>query len=472
MNLVFHIARKEWREIARSGLFRIGGSILLLLLLMSLYTSFGYYQRMSRQQAEAQQVARTQWESQEAKNPHSAAHYGTYAFKPWSPLSLVDQGLNRYLGVSVFLEAHRQHFATYKAIEDSHSLARFGALTPSFVLVYLGPLLLILLAFDRMSRERRAGTLRLQLSQGASLRQVLLGKWLALMGVAGGLLLLFLLGGLFFLLNANGQGEDYLRLGLMGLAFALYFAAFIQIALLISTRSRSGNLSLVASLAVWIVSCLVMPRASVHLANRLYPSPTLEQFQEAVQRDLDQGIDGHDPYDEFAQAFKDSVLQAHGVETVEELPFNYSGLVMQAGEEHETFVYDRHLTRLRNLHQDQLAVQRALSALSPSWLASSLSMGLARTDMESHYHFTQAAESYRIELVRDLNYDLKDNSRYGDWGYRVSEDFFASNVRFDYAPLAWKESRDLLAGSFLGLLLWWLLSGLGLLAGGWRLSLV
>ncbi len=215
----------------------------------------------------------------------------------------------------------------------------------------------------------------------------------------------------------------------------------------------------------------MVPRASVHLADRLYPSPTLEEFQAAVQRDLDQGIDGHDPYDEFAQAFKDSVLQAHGVETVEELPFNYSGLIMQAGEEHETFVYEQHLTRLRDRHRDQVAVQRSLAAFSPSWLASRLSMGLARTDMASHYHFTQAAENYRIELVRDLNYDLKDNSRYGDWDYRVGEDFFASNVRFDYAPLAWEESRSLLAGSFLGLLLWWLLSGLGMLAGGWRLSL-
>jgi ABC-2 type transport system permease protein len=65
-----------------------------------------------------------------------------------------------------------------------------------------------------------------------------------------------------------------------------------------------------------------------------------------------------------------------------------------------------------------------------------LSMQFAKTDLQTHYDFTQQAENYRIALVRDLNYDLKDNSNYGDWDYISKEkDFFKKNVKFDYKPL-------------------------------------
>ena len=55
---------------------------------------------------------------QPKKNPHSAAHYGVYAFKPKSPLALVDTGIDPYMGVAVWLEAHKQNEFKYRPAQD------------------------------------------------------------------------------------------------------------------------------------------------------------------------------------------------------------------------------------------------------------------------------------------------------------------------------------------------------------------
>ena len=42
----------------------------------------------------AQQHVRAQWDEMEPSNPHQAAHFGSYAFKPTSILNSVDEGIN------------------------------------------------------------------------------------------------------------------------------------------------------------------------------------------------------------------------------------------------------------------------------------------------------------------------------------------------------------------------------------------
>ena len=44
-------------------------------------------------QAAAQGSTNTQWLKQGDKNPHTAAHFGNYAFKPLGPLAFFDSGI-------------------------------------------------------------------------------------------------------------------------------------------------------------------------------------------------------------------------------------------------------------------------------------------------------------------------------------------------------------------------------------------
>ena len=66
------------------------------------------------------------WETQGEKNPHSAAHYGVYAFKPRLALSFVDEGVDSFTGTSVWLEAHRQNDFLLRPAQEATAVQRIG----------------------------------------------------------------------------------------------------------------------------------------------------------------------------------------------------------------------------------------------------------------------------------------------------------------------------------------------------------
>ena len=110
---------------------------------------------IARQHADAQRAERDVWLDKGDMNPHAAAHYGAFVFKPVQPLSAIDPGLDPFVGVFVFLEAHKQQLARYRPIEDATPTRRLGQLTPetSAGLILL-PLLVVLLTFSSCSRAR------------------------------------------------------------------------------------------------------------------------------------------------------------------------------------------------------------------------------------------------------------------------------------------------------------------------------
>jgi ABC-2 type transport system permease protein len=170
-------------------------------------------------------------------------------------------------------------------------------------------------------------------------------------------------------------------------------------------------------------------------------------------------VDGHNPFSERSKIFQDSLLEAHQVDSVHKLPFNYAGLIMQTGEEHETVVYAKAMKKLHDIYLDQLRVHQASAFCSPTILVKLLSMQLAKTDLLAHYEFAQQAEKYRVALVRDLNYDLKDNSKYGDWDYVPKDkDFFKKNIKFEYRPTPLGQTMPAAAPSLLFLFGWFGLS--------------
>lgn len=115
------------------------------------------------------------WESQGEKSPHSAAHYGVYAFKPTGWLAFFGPGTEAYTGVTVWLEAHKQNQFLYRPASDGNTLQRFGELTAAAVLQLLLPLLIILLGFSTFAGERESGTLRQVLSLGVDRHDLALG---------------------------------------------------------------------------------------------------------------------------------------------------------------------------------------------------------------------------------------------------------------------------------------------------------
>ena len=155
--MIARIAKKEFTEMTRDGRFRWAFAVVMVLLFVSLALGWKHYRDVDAQHREAERTTRRQWLEQGDKNPHGAAHYGVYAFKPKMPLSLVDQGVDAYTGVAVWLEAHKQNDFKYRPAQDATALARFGELSAAAVLQSLVPLLIIVLAFPAFAGERDWG---------------------------------------------------------------------------------------------------------------------------------------------------------------------------------------------------------------------------------------------------------------------------------------------------------------------------
>lgn len=176
--MIWKISQKEFTEMWRDGRFRWAALIVFALLVAALALGWKNYTTIDAEQRRAQIESRQTWESQGTRNPHSAAHFGVYAFKPKMPLSLFDSGLDNFIGNSIWVEAHFQNPSRNRPIEDATALQRFGELTAARVLLLLLPLVIIFLSFDAFAGERVNGTLRVVLSLGVSRVQLVLGKTL------------------------------------------------------------------------------------------------------------------------------------------------------------------------------------------------------------------------------------------------------------------------------------------------------
>ena len=426
---------KETKELLRDGRVRIAIITVVLLLGVAVWISAKQYQNVNEQHAAAMTAERAIWDNQGEKNPHSAAHYGTYAFKPKYPLSLVDQGVDKYAGTSIFLEAHKRNEAQFSAAADQTGLARFGDLTPDFILLFIIPLLIILLGYNSFTKEREMGTLTLLKSQGISGWQWVFGKWTALFFPIFIITsALFVIAG-FLLSNLKDFGVfSWSSLLAMFLVFIAYYIIFINIVLLISAKAKKSGISLVISLCVWIVACLAAPKAASNIAETKHPYPSRQEFAANVLKDKKEGLDGHNPWSKEAKLLEAQVLREYGVDSVHKLPFNFDGYRMQKGEEHEAEVYFKHYNYLKEQFSQQAGVYRGLAAISPYLPTRFLSMGLAHTDYATHWDFADAAEEYRIATQKFLNDNFAENSEYGDWAYRADADFWKELPAFEYDP--------------------------------------
>lgn len=433
---------------------------LVLLFVFSLFGAYDYYSSLQRQHDDAGGVARKQWEEQGDKNPHSAAHYGTFVFKPVFPLAYFDRGVDSYTGNTLFLEAHRSNQAKYALAQDQSVTARLGVLTPAFVLSLLFPLFILVLGFSIVAAERQSGNLRLLLAQGVRPATLFWGN------VVGLYVLVLLLVAPFFLLGGfglvvTGTFSDYwLRYLLICLFYTIYFGCFINLSLLISAWAGRVNTALVGVLGLWILICLVIPRLTVDLARQLAPTPSWQQYQEALEKDLEQGVDGHDPAARYTQRLEAETLAKYGVDSVQHLPFNWAGFIMQKGEEHETIVFEKQRKNLEEVYLRQLGLHDKMGFASPYLLLKGVSQVLSGTDVTSYFNFLSAAEQYRIQLVGELNGELRDNFAYGDWDGTRGSDFFAGNSEFTYRPPTLREQLPSLLSPLPALLGWLFISGL------------
>lgn len=193
-------------------------------------------------------------------------------------------------------------------------------------------------------------------------------------------------------------------------------------------------MTLVLSLFMWILFGFIAPKIASNISNNLHPYPTKQTFYAGIQKDKENGLDGHNPWNKEAQILKEKTLKEYGVDSVQQLPFNYDAFRMQKGEEHESEVYKKHYTKLKNIFKKQNQTYQSMAAISPFIPLRLLSMNVANSSYIAHWNFSDAAEDYRIAKQAFLNNNFKDNSKTGDWSYKMSGEGFQQLPKFEYNP--------------------------------------
>lgn len=401
------IFQKEFSTLLSSARFRWCTLIFLLLLAIGLANGINYYTVESGRRNEATEATYKQWLNQGKKNPHSAAHYGFYAYKPVSDLSILDKGLDDYLGNAIWLEAHNQNETKARSITDKLSLSRFGDLSIGMLLTLIIPLLIILLGYNTVSEEKENGTLRMLLSTRVSSRQLLWGKALALFVSSAIWLLVAMLCILVTLLWIGNQDitRTGLHLSIITLSLLLLQLAAAAGVTALSGWAKQSATSLVTGLAIWIIAAILIPRLNGTIAEMSYPLPTAFSFQQAIDHDKENGMDGHNPSDGRTRRFEQQVLRKYGVDSIGQLPVNFAGLSLQAGEEEGNRIFDKHFSALHGTLRKQDKVLYLLSVFSPLMAGRNFIHGLSETDLDRHTLFVDQAEKHRRSIQKLMNED-------------------------------------------------------------------
>ena len=440
VNPVLLIANKEWLDIRRDARWRALATVTALLMFAALALGLLNTRRMEREHHAAETGDWQVWTAQGAKNPHSAAHFGQYAFKPVGPLAVVEPGVEAYVGSAVYLEAHKQNEVQFRAARDGTLAARMGHLTLAFVLQTVLPLMAILLGFAAFAGEREQGTLRQLLSLGVRPIDLLLGKGLAGAGVLLSLVLLASVGvvvglvlfGSEHLFEATADvRSEALRLTGMVLGYSLYLLGFLALALAVSARARSSRAALVGLLVFWLLNSFLIPRWVTDVVRNADPLPTALAFRAAIADDKKQ-LFGHDEAHPGFIAFRDRILKQYKVERVEDLPVSFRGLSLREDDEAGYTMFDRHFGRLQERIERQDGWRAAPGFLFPMLALQSVSMAMAGTDNRHQHHFVTVAEQHRRRIQTAASQDLIDNARNGDSSYVAPESTWAGIPSFEY----------------------------------------
>ena len=438
------IIRKELIEIRRDGraigLLGIVGLLLLLGLMAGFATENA--RRQSVQQAQANDAA--VFLEQGIKNPHAAAHFSRMAHKPVAPLAAFDPGVASYLGQVIWLEAHYRNPAMFRSAEDAPELSRLENFSVAGVLTLVLPLLVILVGYGSIASERERGTLRLLLGSGASLQQLLQGKFLVIAGVAIAVLLVaVLVATLFSVQTLSGAEYSLIDLLLRGisllLGYGLYIICLTAITLLVSTLVASARTALLVLLGVWAISVVGMPRWSASIAEHVYPSPDAVAFwQEARAR-----LDANSPTpgsEDYTMLERQVIERALGRELQEgeldAIAINRGGLMLEVSELSGAQAYRASFEGLFANYDRQRSLRRILSLLSPTIALQHLSRAFAGTDVSAHEHFSLAAEQQRNNIVRVLNEDMILNGAGQSFGYLAPAELWQTVPAFEYSPAA------------------------------------
>ncbi len=449
-----------WKNAFKSSSIYVLLLVAAVLMGYATYSGWKNYTVQNGIRAHFQHEARLSWENNPDKHPHRMAHYGSFAFRLKHPLSMFEFGMESFTGNAVYLEAHKQNTVNFSEASFSTGLLRFGEISLAMVLQGIIPLLIFFLGFASVASERENGTLKIILTQGATWKEILFGKSLGLMALA---MLIFLPAAIItvclVITNKLLTADVLSRYAGILLAYLFFYSVISTLTIITSAVSKSSKDALMRLLGIWLVWVILLPRTTQALGNYLYPSPSKVAFESAIEEDIIRQGDSHNPDDPHYQSIKDSLLLAYRVDSVQQLPFNYSGFVMRESERLSTTTYDKHLKALLQIYEDQNQLNRFTALINPYTAIRTISMALSGTDFSSYVHFQNQAEAYRYQLAQTMNelqmkYIGNETLKPGEKPHSISRAHWQKFPDFVYRFQAVSSAIQQEAWSIVALFLW------------------
>ena len=450
---MFTIFKNEWKALIRNKLFLFFSVFFILLLIVTTYFGIIQNNQQIQNQKSAQEHIRKQWEEMGPYNAHSAAHFGTYAFKPNSILSNLDEGVNAVTGIVLRLEGHKQNDVAFSEASQSLFVSQFGKFKISLLFQFIIPLLLIFFSFNIYTSEITSGRLKLLIVQGNSFSKIIFAKIMTLLSLAA---LLFLLSILFQLLfNYNQIGwEQIFRLSIFLISYLLYYLIIISFTVLVSLIFKNNTSALSLTLICWFLWTIFLPKIIGSFTENLTTQPSRFSLQNSMDEDRAKGIDGHNPEDKRIKNLEAKVLEEYNVDSLSQLPINFYGILLQADEEYGNKVWDKHYGKLYSNLIEQKKHYQLSGIINPFASLQSLSMAASGTDLIHHLDFLNKAEIYRRGFIKALNHEYTYGDFKIDGGNLSSSDFFKSINDFNYIELSIQKNIFKYFTDILCLILW------------------
>ena len=433
---MWQIIKNEWYFLTRNKALQVVSLGFLLVLMLSVFLGSRQTNKQMQEYELAQNQLRKQWENIDSMNPHGAAHYGTYVFKPSNLLSSLDEGVNSVTGNVLRVEGHVQNEIVHSEASQMQSVSKFGKLKSSLLLQFVLPLLLLFLAFHSVSKEKQSGRLKLLVLQGAKPSSIIFAKTLSVWLYGITLLTLTIL--VYVLFNLEKLNVDLVNRALFFyLSYALYYFIISGLTVMFSARWQNATVALTSMLGIWILWTIFLPNILLSSVEKWHELPSRNEFQTAMKEDRSKGIDGHNPADERGKKLEQETLQEYGVDSLSQLPINFDGLRMQADEEYGNQVWDKHFGNLRKVLAQQKQSYQLAGVFNPFISLQNASMGFSASDNLHHQEFLVQVENYRRGFIKMLNdKHAFGGSKTGDWGWKADNNFFKSVPDYKYQPVA------------------------------------
>ena len=477
-----HLIRKEMLDQILSLRFAILSTVGALVIWLSLYDGYTYYQDRLRDYQLAQ--AATQERIQQLmvadglvdENWSEVEDVGFLEHKRPVPMSIFLRGLDMNLGRSISNAYSTVRRLRRSPVEAEPILGVFPSLDLGLVVQIVLSLFALLLTYNAVCGEKEDGTLRLTASFPVPRHRLLLGKFIGVlipMLAVYGLSLLLGIAVVLLFPEVQITGSEWVRLGIILIGFGFYLTAFVCAGLLGSCLTHRPATSFVLLLSFWVAIVVILPRLSLIVADSFKPAPSIHEYQAerealSLHWNRTKKREFHNQWREeyFGSAEFWNTPKWRTPEGREASALKHAEVREKARLQFMTEVASLD-EDFRNRYNARLELAVALARLSPAFAFKNATIRLAGTGIDRHQRFESAFMrdyingEYWAWLTK--THDLDRLRRYHPEKYGEPTWTLSGLPRFAYREF-WPEEEVQMALIDIGVLAIW---GLAFFAGAW-----